>query len=161
MATESNLGTLHVFNSEESFNSNKNNVGSSDIAIVKIENLEISGYVSSGGIKLQPIHIADAKMEVLVDTPQGTGNIVLPKAYTKFDGLYVVIVNDDRNSVKGVFISSAEISRRIAYAKSTGKNWLLADNGGSVWRCTNTSTTKNLIYSYENCCIDKIYGVTL
>lgn len=159
MATELGLGTVHVFNSESSYNTNKTNVKSNDIALVKIDNLAISGYVSSGGIKLQPIHIDDNKMTLIMDTPHGTGDIVLSRAYTSFDGLYLIMSTDARDELYGFFISSAEISRRIAAAKQNNKSWMLS-TGVLWWACSNASTTTTFKAYDEICYIEKIYGVT-
>lgn len=159
MATELGLGTVHVFNSESSYNTNKTNVKSNDIALVKIDNLAISGYVSSGGVKLQPIHIDDNKMTLIMDTPQGRGDIVLQRAYTSFDGLYVIANTDNRDGLWGFFISSAEISRRISIAKQNNNSWMFFN--GIIWWSLYTSSTTTTFKTYdENCYIEKIYGVT-
>ena len=97
-------------------------------------------------------------MTLIMDTPHGMGDIVLSRAYTSFDGLYVIVSTDARDGLWGFFISSAEISRRISIAKQNNKSWMFF-NGTLWWAFYNSSTTTTFKTYDENCYIEKIYGV--
>lgn len=160
MATETKLGTVHVFNSETAFNTNKDSVGSSDIALVKIENLEMPGYVSSRDVKLLPIYITDDRITQLCGE-YASGNITLSQPYTNFDGLLIVATGDGSSDWERFFLSSAEITARLALAKTNNAYAALFHNN-KYWCIRYDSTTTTFINSEaENCRIKAIYGVNL
>lgn len=81
---ETNLGKIHVFPSEDSYNSNKESVGSSDLALVPFTNLPIgtvlpfsgnsipSGYLVCNGSAISRTTYAD--LFAVIGTTYGAGD---------------------------------------------------------------------------------------
>lgn len=162
MATEQMLSRIHVFPSESSFNTNKGSVGANEISLVKTTNLVVPGYVSANEAKLQPITFK--KMTLLTSgTPQSTGDIVLSRPYTDFDGLYFIFANDSQTNFHYVFIATEELVRLINYAKSQGENRAICLTRTYYYWMINasTSTTTTLKYVNENSYFCACYGVTI
>lgn len=163
MATEQMLKRIHVFSSQSSFNANKGLVGSDEIALVKATNIEVPGYVSANGAKLQPITFK--KMTLLAGkSPVGSGDIQLSQPYTNFDGLYFVFGNDSNNYYHYNFIPTAELTRMIGLAKSWGANkTIILSKNYYYWAINASTTTTTLLKTgeSENSYFCACYGVNI
>lgn len=163
MASETNLSKVNVFPSEATYNANKASIGTDEISLVKVDNIVVPGYVSAGGVKLQPITFK--KMTLLAGgTPTGSGNITLSQPYTNFDGLYFVFGNDGNSYYHYNFIPVAELTRLIGLAKSWGANKrVLLTKSYYYWAMNATTSTTTFLDTSgeENCYFCACYGVTI
>lgn len=161
MASEMNLSKVNVFPSETVFENNKGSVSQDELSIVKLTNLEIPGYVLSNGYKLLPVGFKN--MTILTDVNQGSGIINLSQPYTNFDGLYFVFGDNSENNFHSVFISTWDLTRMIAFAKSKGTNkQILLTSAHYYWSINaSTSTTTELFVGSENSYFYQCYGITL
>lgn len=100
-----------------------------------------------------PTSLDDSELTLLASNIH-SGTITLTKPYTDFDGLYVVIQNDNGVYTHSKFISTDEINRRRSY----GQSWGLFE-GDYYWYLRKDSTDTILYNATENCIINQLYGV--
>lgn len=111
----------------------------------------------------QPAAFDDDELTALIDTPIGNGSITLSQPYTDFDGLLIDYTADNNNFVSSAYISTAELNRRVAVAKSVNATVIFLFDNRYFWTIyiTEAKRFSPTFFPYEddNCIIQQIYGV--
>ena len=161
MATEVGLTTINVFNSQSDFDSHASEIGNDELSLVKIENLEIPGYVKSRGCKLLPFEFNN--LTLLYDNNVTSGDITLSQPYTNFDGMLFEIIVDGNNRFYYQFISTWELSQAKArYLENKTLRYYEIARCTWYWNFDLAELTPTLLpVGQENSRIGRIYGVTV
>ena len=121
--TESNLKTIHLFKTKESYEDNKTEVGEDDLVLVpEGEKLDISEGIITNGIK---VNMGDKPGQVILRT--GAYSCIL-----RNDGSYTYILLTDQNDPDG----SWNNLRPISIDNATGEVHIgtgLNIPGGKIW----------------------------
>lgn len=101
---------------------------------------------------------------ILFQGPISSGNITLSSSYTNFDALLVVGSGDNTSfNCETNFITKEELDIRRADAATytpTWGSWVLFSGGnGLYWECNSDSTDTSFLHYYDNCQIQRIYGI--
>ena len=112
-----------------------------------------------------PAAFDDDELTELIDAPIGTGDVTLSQPYTDFDGLLIDYAGDNGNYVISAYISTAELNRRVAVAKSAKATVIHLLEKHYYWTIyiTEASGFSSTYFPCqgENCQIKHIYGVKL
>ena len=112
-----------------------------------------------------PAQFDDAELTELMLGAVGNGNITLLQPYTDFDGLLIDYTSDNGNFLSSAYISTAELNRRVAVAKSVDAPVIFLFDSYYFWTIYITEAKKfsptYFPYEDDNCVIQQIYGVKL
>lgn len=110
-----------------------------------------------------PAQFDDAELTELMLGAVGSGNITLLQPYTDFDGLLIDYTGDNGNFLSSAYISTAELNRRMAVAKSVDATVIFLFEARYFWTIFITEAKKfsptYFPYEDDNCVIQQIYGV--
>ena len=107
-----------------------------------------------------PAAFDDDELTALIDAPINSGDISLSQPYTDFDGLLIYCGSTGRNSVDSVYISSAEINRKIETTMSIGAQRFFLFSQQLFCTCiAGECTATKLPIADKNCDIIRIHGV--
>lgn len=143
MATETNLGKVHLFPSVSSYKSNISKVTKSDICLIQTDMFEML----KGAVK--------PKMTKILSGPLGNGNITLSQSYRNFDSILVIHGPDDTNYISDFKIIPVWL---LDYLATTGK-YIAIGAGDGRWYIQSGFTTTQWNVASENSVIHSIWGL--
>lgn len=143
MATETNLGKVHLFPSVSSYKNNISKVTESDICLIKTDMFEMM----KGAVK--------PKMTKLFSGPLGSGDITLSQSYRNFDSILVVHGDDSQKYITSYKIIPVWL---LDYLSNTGKYVTIGDSYNYWYLKPGFTTTSWPVYS-EKSCVYSIWGL--